>query len=728
MLDTVKIAGGARVITPKLPAVLMGFGSVPAKAIDDELEVNGLVVKFQSTTFIFLAADVLFIGWRLKNEVLDALRDKNVLDTGFSDENLIWAASHNHHAPACDSDKPGLGRFDYNFFEQVKTAAIDIISDAVSSKFREATMEHVEAKAEGLVVNRRKRVWSGHPFKRDMRLYPNPTGPKSEAVHLIRFRDQDHKIIAAFWNFGCHTLTHHNRAHISADFPGAVRLKLRQACGAENLPVLFLQGFSGNILPQKYNESWLRRNPADLLNRIFYGPSFGQFTLPKQTFWRNTLADAVVEMVHSDGIRLKPLLDLRTVTFPLNQLLDHVPEKRSVQITQLLLSEELSLLAVTAEVMTEYVSTFKAIFSNTKIIPVSCVDDSFGYLPLNKQVKEGGYETRRFFGPFGLAEASFRTDAEQRFLENVQRLSTRLGSCFLSSPQKRKKDMVISRGSIATDLRHLGIQEGDAVLFKADIFDILVQKPEAITFLINGFRDVVGPKGTIASAAYTRSYPLSSLSEDQVFDDTTPSILGALANTMLKLPTRVRSQHPSASVVAVGAQASELCAEHDADAPPFLPFKTLADMDGWLVLLGCVSTNPGFGSVHWIQHELGLAAQWRKRNTRGNYYMSNGKKKLYRAQETGGCSRGFNKFYADYLEAEKLNTGTIGGSFAIAIRVRDAFEVERRRLRDDPTYGLCSIPTCVKCRTGWGYNKADIPKYYFCRAIEKIGARLPRVK
>ena len=711
-------SGGTRSIMPQLPTVLMGFGNIPAEAIDDAIEINGLILKHKSSIIIFLTVDVLFIGQKLKDSVLENLREKKVLNKAFLDEDLIWMASHNHHAPACDPNKPGLGRFNQHFFDQLCNAAVQIISECLSSDFIEGYIEYGDAQAKGLIINRRKRVWDGNPFKRGMRLYPNPGGPKDETVHMITCRAINGEVIALIWNFGCHTLTHYSRSRISSDYPGVVRSRIRQEIGNKKLPVLFTQGFSGNILPLKLNTSWFRRNPADILNRIFYGPSFGPFTQEKQSLWMNTLADVVVELLKKEGVVCSPVLERRTTSFPLAQIINNSPSERKVKITQLILSKKISILFVSAEMMTEYRSILNSAFPNINIIPVSCVDDSFGYLPLDSHVKEGGYETKRFFTAFGLEGASFREGIEQCVIENAKSLSITLDEA-LPPPYLKKYNMKISRKSIAEDIKCLGIESGDTVFFKADIFELLLQDAGVKNLIIHGFRDAVGPNGTISSAAYTQTYSLASLKEGQVFNERTPSTAGALANIMLKHPDHVRSHHPSASIVAIGGKANEVCANHHADAPPFLPFKTLSDLDGWLILFGCVNKNPGFGSVHWIQHELGLATQWRKKNTQGIYYMKNGKRKLFLAQETGGCSRGFNKFYADYIEAGKLRTGKVGGQYAIAIRVRDAFDIERNRLKSDPTYSLCSEPTCAKCRTAWDYNKMDIPKYYFYKILEK---------
>ena len=113
---------------------------------------------------------------------------------------------------------------------------------------------------------------------------------------------------------------------------------------------------------------------------------------------------------------------------------------------------------------------------------------------------------------------------------------------------------------------------------------------------------------------------------------------------------------------------------------------------------------------------------WRFHGYPNDYfrYTHNGIKKLYTSKQVGGCSKGFYKFYDDYKKEGKLVKGTIGGVEALAIRAKDAIVIETNKLKNNPRYALCSIPTCAKCRTGWKYNRIDIPKYYFLKTIEKL--------
>ena len=91
---------------------------------------------------------------------------------------------------------------------------------------------------------------------------------------MLTFSDPTDRPIAVLWSYACHPVGFPARTRVSADFPGVVRRALRDAHGAE-LPVLFLQGFAGDVRPRETGATTrftrrlaelvigLPKNPAD---------------------------------------------------------------------------------------------------------------------------------------------------------------------------------------------------------------------------------------------------------------------------------------------------------------------------------------------------------------------------------------------------------------------------------------------------------------------------------
>src|SRR5207302_1899845 len=80
------------------------------------------------------------------------------------------------------------------------------------------------------------------------------------------------------------------RTKVSADFPGVVRRALRDAHGAE-LPVLYLQGFAGDVRPR---ETGATTRFARRLVELVVGPLFAPFSTAQYAAWAGGLADRVV--------------------------------------------------------------------------------------------------------------------------------------------------------------------------------------------------------------------------------------------------------------------------------------------------------------------------------------------------------------------------------------------------------------------------------------------------
>jgi aminoglycoside N3'-acetyltransferase len=177
------------------------------------------------------------------------------------------------------------------------------------------------------------------------------------------------------------------------------------------------------------------------------------------------------------------------------------------------------------------------------------------------------------------------------------------------------------------------------------------------------------------------------------------------------------------SFAAIGPKAEEILADHDASALTYLPMQKIIDLDGKMLVSGCVASSPGFTTVHYAQEVLGLSRRSLVRNKVRVYYRTDAGVRLFRKASIGGCSDGFSSFYSHYVAQEKLVTGLFGSAYSILIRARDAYALELELLRKNPRVALCANPLCLSCRATWLYNKRDMPGYWVRAAIaHTIGA------
>lgn len=279
------------------------------------------------------------------------------------------------------------------------------------------------------------------------------------------------------------------------------------------------------------------------------------------------------------------------------------------------------------------------------------------------------------------------------------------------------------------DLRQLGIEQGDIVLVRAGLRALgpLREKEKPGKVFIEALLEAVGPQGTIVGLPFTLAFLRVNRHRDYVFDPaTTPTYTGGFASAMLEWPGVVRSPHPSTSFAAIGRDAAKLLSGHDETAPSFWPMKALLERDGKMLSMGCIASGPGFVTVHWLRHELGLTLRNIMRKRWHVYYRKGGETKLYTVDGIDGCSHGFRKFYGGYVEAGALKTGYVGRAYSALIKARDAYSVERAMLEANPRASLCDRPTCYSCRTTWYFNKRDWPLFWLrnlprmIRALKKL--------
>ncbi len=153
----------------------------------------------------------------------------------------------------------------------------------------------------------------------------------------------------------------------------------------------------------------------------------------------------------------------------------------------------------------------------------------------------------------------------------------------------------VTRAGVAAGLGRLGLGAGETVFFHSSLRSLgyVVGGADAV---IDGFRDAVGPAGTVVVPTFTllgRVGPFGSWYDHQ----RSPSTVGAITETLRRRPGAVRSFHPIHSVAALGRRAVEVTAGHrhargrvspwcDAAFAAGSPFDLLARWDAWYVLLG----------------------------------------------------------------------------------------------------------------------------------------------
>lgn len=139
-------------------------------------------------------------------------------------------------------------------------------------------------------------------------------------------------------------------------------------------------------------------------------------------------------------------------------------------------------------------------------------------------------------------------------------------------------------------LEKLGLASGDCVLVHSalDAFPGFRGKPSEVIALL---QKIVGDSGHLLmpTMAFT-STAVDFVKSGAVLDvQRTPSKMGLLTELFRRMPTVVRSLHPTHPIAVWGRDAERICADHHTAATPCgkpSPFSHLLERDGKILLLG----------------------------------------------------------------------------------------------------------------------------------------------
>ncbi len=254
------------------------------------------------------------------------------------------------------------------------------------------------------------------------------------------------------------------------------------------------------------------------------------------------------------------------------------------------------------------------------------------------------------------------------------------------------KLQTVSKEQIISDLKHMGLVEGDhvAVALSFKSIGFVEGGPEGF---IEALLTAIGPKGTIMMNAHTSYFPVSEINPDYVFDFRSSSPLtGVLPEKMLKHEGAIRSRHPTFSAVAVGHLAEYLTDGHDENSRPYLPFEKLAKVKGKCLFIGIEGRLVAIR--HEAQRRAGLFAV---PMLTGVKYKKNNDIKLF-VSVMPPCTKKLPELNPRLEKMNILRNGKIGNapsSIGLADNLLDSLS---SILKDDPSLNLCDDLFCLSCR------------------------------
>lgn len=370
-------------ITPEIPVNLEGYGQQRiSSGVDDSIYCRVAYFRLEDKELVLISNDVCVIP----DQLYEAIRDSLILKFGFDRDEIFITATHTHSGPDVTLQETYSYKNNIVYTKTFINKVILAVWEAME-KTSEAKTYFSEGKCE-VAVNRRLPVEKSPAWPGDggfIAMASNPDGLVDHDVQVINVFDNNDRIRASLFNYGCH-----NRARpphstkISNDFFGIASTQLetyfRQNLFSDAI-ALSLARASGDIDPLHAPGSfgYTDGNVPD-------PPEMGEElkTSVVNTFYSKE--ESPINKIHTKFIHLQ-LPAKNYFTYTVNPNLP----KQELNITIATLGD-ICLIGIGAEVCVEIGFEIKNLspFKNTVII-THC-NGASGYLPSGNMYAEKGYE------------------------------------------------------------------------------------------------------------------------------------------------------------------------------------------------------------------------------------------------------------------------------------------------------------------------------------------------
>ena len=265
-----------RDITPDLGMEAPGnYGKAYHQSFHDPCKVRAVVFDDGTRRVALVGIDILFITRHITREARQAI----VKRCGIPPEAILLGASHSHSSGPIGMSEPGDFDQASPLVKDLATHKSIVSNPGYTQRLIQQIVESVVAANESRIeaklavgwghedqvsFNRRLRMKGGLTFSHpgagnpDVLGYAGPIDPQ---VGVIGVWDLKGALMGVVVNFACHATT--SPGGISASWVGSMEQTLRAATGHGALPVVFLQGASGDITQVNNLSRFQNPDPED---------------------------------------------------------------------------------------------------------------------------------------------------------------------------------------------------------------------------------------------------------------------------------------------------------------------------------------------------------------------------------------------------------------------------------------------------------------------------------
>lgn len=405
-------AGFARVdITPPVGTTMMGFGARDmdhgCTGVHDPLYTRALYLESGEEVALIMGYDLCFLGRA------DADRFKGAIGRvmEISPQQIFMNTSHNHVGPKVGTwYSAGYEAPDRDYLDQLEQATV-MAAVTARKKAQPATMR-AGVTTSKLPVNRRRRMPDGSIENR-----PNPTGRTYDKLPIVLFESTSGHPVCLLFSISCHP-SMMSGWEISAEYPGAAMDKLDAHFG--KTCSLFLQGVGGDAKPLvigRDTDSWIRGTwelmeeagsivSGEVLRAIEKGlnpikPALASAS--EEMHWK--LEEAPSKEFFEDIVDNTPAdRQAKDVRFMwARKTLEDMEKRRPLpcevplSLHGLRLGDNLRLVGIEGEALHGWGYLIEDFYGKGLTIPLGYTNGQGMYLPMSRQLPEGGYEVISFW-------------------------------------------------------------------------------------------------------------------------------------------------------------------------------------------------------------------------------------------------------------------------------------------------------------------------------------------
>ena len=338
---------------------------------------------------VLVSADLIWWG----SDRIEGMRRGIRALAGLTDAAVVLHATHSHSGPqTTDSLSPDIGTASRVYIQAFEDAVIRGVDEAAAA-VEPVTIERGSGRC--VIGIHRRRLVNG-----SIQMAPNPEGPNDPECTVIRFRRVSGSTKAVLVHFTCHPTTTAENS-VSAEFCGAAMTQI-ESQEKKGMVAAYLQGCCGDIRPALVRDDQFYRGHAGDVRRL-----------------GAELADTISTVLNGPMNVCQPASGSAfDVVTPL--AFENGHETVPMEMTFVRLAPNLGFLTFNAETVVEYGLFVKRHFRG-EILPLGYTNGMIGYVTTERQLIEGGYESREAFRYFAMP-GPFHVTTERQVKQSINDL------------------------------------------------------------------------------------------------------------------------------------------------------------------------------------------------------------------------------------------------------------------------------------------------------------------